>query len=139
MAVIEFPSDAREALPDFFEAEKRARDPAEAPTISYEPASMRHTPCCRAGVHVRPERHRRVPYHEQWLSAGAALGNMLMACHLLGFGAIMLSGERCQDAAQREALRLQANEVLAGFVIIGTITKAASAGAASRPGALWSI
>ena len=133
--VIEFPADAREALADLFEAEKRARDPAgSADDFMRAREHATHAPVVLAFI-VRPERHPLVPQHEQWLSAGAALGNMLMASHLLGFGAIMLSGERCQDAALREALGLQANEVLAGFLSIGTIAKAPPPARRSRPGA----
>ena len=44
-----------------------------------------------------------VPVPEQWLSAGAALGSILSAAHLLGFGAIILSGERCQGHRSRRS------------------------------------
>ena len=37
-------------------------------------------------------------------ATGAALGNLLLAAHTAGYGAIMLSGERCQDEAVRAAL-----------------------------------
>jgi nitroreductase len=121
--VIEFPSDTREALADLFEAEKRARDPvATGDDFARAREHATHAPVVLAFI-VRPERHPLVPRHEQWLSAGAALGNVLMAAHLLGFGAIMLSGERCQDAALREALGVRADEVLAGFLSIGVIAR----------------
>jgi len=41
---------------------------------------------------------------EQWLAAGAAPGNLLNAAHQLGFGAIVLSSERCFDPALHSAL-----------------------------------
>ena len=72
---------------------------------------------------VRTQRHQLVPQHEQWLGAGAALGNILMAAHACGFGAIMLSGERCQDEPLRKALGLAGEEVLAGFISIGAIAR----------------
>ena len=122
--VIEFPADVREALADLFEAEKKWRDPvATADDLARAREHATHAPAVLAFV-VRPERHPLVPWHEQWLSAGAALGNLLTAAHLLGLGAIMLSGERCQDAALRAALGVGADEVLAGFISIGTIAKA---------------
>ena len=65
-----------------------------------------------------------MPIPEQWLSAGAALGSILSAAHLLGFGAIVLSGERCQDEPLRAALGVNGDEILAGFISIGTIAKA---------------
>ncbi len=122
--VIEFPQSAREVLADLFEAEKRLRDPvATADDLARAREHATHAPVVLAFI-VKTERHPLVPQHEQWLSAGAALGNMLMAAHLLDLGAIMLSGERCQDAALREALGVLPIEVLAGFISIGTIAKA---------------
>ena len=75
---------------------------------------------------------------EQWLSAGAALGNILSAAHLLGRGAMMLSGSRCKDAELRAALGLGDEEFLAGFVSIGTIGKASSALVRPSPERVWS-
>jgi nitroreductase len=80
---------------------------------------------------TRPKRHPLVPMHEQWLSAGAALGQLLLAAHAMGYGAIMLSGERCRDEPLREALGIETHETLAGFVSIGAIAKTPPA--ASRP------
>ncbi|HEX6704870.1 MAG TPA: nitroreductase [Albitalea sp.] len=121
--VIEFPEASREALADLFEAEKRSRDPvATGDDLARAREHATHAPVVLAFI-VRPERHSLVPQHKQWLSAGAALGNMLMAAHLLGFGAIMLSGERCQDAALQKALGVRSDEVLAGFISIGAIAK----------------
>jgi nitroreductase len=70
------------------------------------------------------QRHPLVPISEQWLSAGAALGSILSAAHLLGVGAILLSGERCQDETLRAALGVNRDEILAGFISIGTIAGA---------------
>ena len=122
--VIEFPAHVREALADLFEAEKKSRDPvATADDLARAREHATHAPAVLAFI-VRPERHPRVPRHEQWLSAGAALGNLLTAAHLLGLGAIVLSGERCDDSVLKAALGVGADEVLAGFISIGTIAKA---------------
>jgi nitroreductase len=122
--VIEFPEGSRGALADLFETEKLARDPVTtADDLARAREHATRAPVILAFI-VKPLRHPLVPQDEQWLSAGGALGNMLMAAHLLGFGAIMLSGERCQDDALRRALGVQAEEVLAGFVSIGAIAKA---------------
>lgn len=90
------------------------------PTTCREHAT--HAPVVLAFV-TRPERNVLVPLHEQWLSAGAALGQLLLAAHTLGYGAIMLSGERCQDEPLRAALGLVSHETLAGFISIGSIAK----------------
>ena len=70
---------------------------------------------------------------EQWLAAGAALGNFLNAAHQLGFGAIVLSGERCFDPALHSALGLREGEHLAGFISLGSITSQPSPRATVAP------
>ena len=46
------------------------------------------------------------------------------AAHQLGYGAIVLSGERCFDAQLTSALGVKDEEQLVGFVSIGTVAKA---------------
>lgn len=58
---------------------------------------------------------------EQLATAGAAMQNMLIAAHLLGFGAIILSGERCQDPDIRARLGILPAEHFLGFISIGSI------------------
>jgi nitroreductase len=122
--VIEFPSETRNSLAKLFEAEKLRRDPvATAADLVRAREHATHAPTVLAFV-VRTQRHPLVPPQEQWLSAGAALGNILSAAHLLGFGAIILSGERCQDEQLRKAIGVKPEEFLAGFISLGTIAKA---------------
>jgi nitroreductase len=130
--LIEFPQDRRSALAKLFEDEKRRRDPiASDEDLGRAREHATHAPVVLAFV-TRPERNVLVPMHEQWLSAGAALGQLLLAAHTLGYGAIMLSGERCQDEPLRAALGLESHETLAGFISIGAIAKAPPP--AKRPG-----
>jgi len=121
--LIDFPSNEREALAQLFEDEKRRRDPVATPddfVRAREHAT--HAPVVWAFI-ARPQRNVLVPMHEQWLGAGAALGQLLLAAHALGYGAIVLSGERCQDQPLRQALGLEPYETLAGFISIGAIAK----------------
>jgi nitroreductase len=136
--VIEFPPDTREELAALFAAEKLRRDPvASHEDVQRAREHAIHAPAVLAFV-VRTRRHPLVPVHEQWLGAGAALGNILSAAHVLGFGAIVLSGERCQDEALRTALGVAAEEVLAGFISIGTIAKAPPPAARPPRELVWS-
>ena len=129
--VIEFPDETRRDLADLFAAEKIRRDPlVSEQDLQRAREHATHAPAVLAFI-VRPQKHPLVPTVEQWLSAGAALGAILSASHLLGFGAIMLSGERCHDGQLRAALGVQQDETLAGFISIGTIAKAPPA--ATRP------
>lgn len=62
-----------------------------------------------------------VPEAEQLASAGAALQSILLVAHGLGYGAIMLSGSRCAAENVRAALRVEAGEIILGFISIGSI------------------
>jgi nitroreductase len=122
--VVRFADGDRTELGRLFEDEKRRRDPlASAEDLARAREHATHAPVVLAFV-VRPRNQAVVPLHEQWLAAGAALGHLLLAAHSLGYGAIMLSGDRCQDEPLRRALGIEVHETLAGFVSVGTISKA---------------
>ena len=123
--VLVFGADSRARLADLFEQEKLRRDPlASHEDIRRAREHATRSPVLLAFI-VSPQLRMRVPEREQWLTAGAALGNFMNAAHQLGFGAIMLSGERCFDALLCEELGLDSTESLAGFISLGSI-KAAS-------------
>lgn len=60
-----------------------------------------------------------VPPHEQWLSVGAGVMNLLNALHLLGYGAKVLGGSLARADIVREAF-CHAGEEIACWVITGT-------------------
>ena len=62
----------------------------------------------------------KVPAQEQLLSTGAAVQNMLNACHALGFGAIWRTGDLAYHKLVHAGLGLAANESVVGFVYVGT-------------------
>jgi nitroreductase len=137
--VIEFSAESRQALAQLFEMEKRKREPfASADQLARAREHATHAPALLAFV-VKPERNALVPRHEQWMSAGASLGNILVAAHLFGFGAITLSGDRCTDDALRRALDVRPHEVLAGFISIGTIAKSPPIARVVSRELVWSI
>lgn len=71
---------------------------------------------------ARPQRlHGTVTEAEQLAAAGAAMENVLLAAHFLGFGAIILSGQRCQDGDIRAALGIAPDEDFLGFISVGSI------------------
>lgn len=122
--VLVFAQEHRARLADLFEQEKLRRDPL-APRGDIERAREHATrsPALLAFV-VSPRGRAKVPVREQWLAAGAALGNFMNAAHQLGFGGIVLSGERCFDAALGTELGLGATEFLAGFISLGRVAEA---------------
>lgn len=122
--VIEFRPQNRESLAWCFEQEKLRRDPLASVTDLKRAREHATRPPLLLGFVVSPRERSKVPAREQWLSAGAALGNLLSAAHQLGYGAIVLSGERCFDETLARQVGAQPGEYLAGFISIGTIAQA---------------
>lgn len=119
--IIEFGRDCRAALADVFEREKRRRDPLASTADLRKAREHALQPPCLLGFVVCTRPRKRVPEREQLLAAGAALGNLVNAAQALGFGAIVLSGDRCFDPQVAAELRLLDGEFLAGFVSIGSV------------------
>ena len=136
--VIHFAPASRAALAELFVAEKLRRDPLASAhdlerTRSHAteaPALLAFVVCIRTGV--------TVPAHEQWLAAGAALGAMLDAIHALGFGGIVLSGDRCGDPVLARKLGVLEAERLAGFISAGRVVKAPPEAPIKDPARVWS-
>lgn len=122
--VIEFRPQNREALAWCFEQEKLRRDPLASPTDLRRAREHATRPPLLLGFVVSPRERSKIPAREQWLGAGAALGNLLAAAHQLGYGAIVLSGERCFDETLVRQVGVQPGEYLAGFISMGTIREA---------------
>jgi nitroreductase len=68
--------------------------------------------------------HFKVPEWEQILSAGAATMNLMLAFHALGYSAQWLTGWCTYDTEALAILGVGAGERVAGFVAVGTPTKA---------------
>ena len=130
--LIEFRLEARQALADLFEDEKRDRDSSASPEDVGRAREHATNPPLLLAFVVSPKQGV-VPAIEQWLSAGAALGNLLNAAHMQGFGAIVLSGDRVYSRRVCSALGIGPAEHLAGFVSLGRIGKAPSAALAPEP------
>ncbi len=135
--LIEFGADVRQALADLFEAEKLERDPLASPEDCARAREHATKPPQLLAFVVSPKQGV-VPAAEQWLGAGAALGNLLNAAHMQGYGAIILSGDRVFSRLVRSALDVGSSEHLAGFVALGTIGRAPPAAPAAEPHRLLS-
>lgn len=131
-------ADARAALGALFAAAARAqgRDAegqAQAQARAFAgPGLLAVVACIRDDV---PE----VPPHEQWISVGAAVMNLLTALHLQGHAAKVLGGSLGREAPVRQAF-CQAGEQIACWVVAGSVANAvandgarAAAGGASPP------
>src|SRR5690606_14693091 len=67
----------------------------------------------------------KVPVHEQYISLGAAVGNVLLAAHALGYGAMLTSGRKIESPILQKAFCRSPRQRLVGFLSIGTPTRAA--------------
>jgi nitroreductase len=70
------------------------------------------------GTRLNPQ--HKVPEIEQTLSVGAAAMNMLNALHMLGYGAMWVTGANAYDAKVAAALGFQPPDRLLGFIMTGT-------------------
>ncbi len=135
--VLEFPESQRGALADLFEQEKLRRDPLACASDRERAREHALRPPLLLAFIVSLHPRSGVPEREQWLAAGAALGNLLNAAHLLGFGAIVLSGDRCFDADLQRQLGLCATEELVGFISVGTVLREPPQRSARDPHTVW--
>ncbi|WP_038999839.1 nitroreductase family protein [Falsihalocynthiibacter arcticus] len=63
------------------------------------------------------------PPHEQWVSVGAAVQNILLTATSFGFGSMIVSGDKVKTSALQKGLGLSAIEQFLGFVAVGTVSK----------------
>jgi nitroreductase len=112
--------DAREALADVFEAAERELDPGiVGERLERAREKALHAPTLLAVI-SRVQENDEVSEIEQRASAGAALGYVVLAADLLGYGAMAVSGRKVATQAMRRAFDLADNEELLCFVGIGT-------------------
>jgi nitroreductase len=135
--VIEVAQGERAALAQLFEEEKLRREPAATSLDRARAREHATNPPVLLVFVVSPKATSSARLSEQWLEAGAALGNLLNAAHLLGYGACILSGERCADEALQRALGLQPLESLAGFVSVGHMGEAPPPAKNVSPSDVW--
>jgi nitroreductase len=62
----------------------------------------------------------KIPAIEQTLAAGAAGGNIMLACVALGYNAMWKTGGAAYDEAVKRALGLEPTDAIVGFLYIGT-------------------
>ena len=100
------------------------REPTIEPTKlnSERDKSMRAPLIIAAAAAVRA--HPKVPDIEQIVAVGAAVQNMILAAHALGFGAFWRTGPAAYDFEVKEALGFSASDALVGFIYLGSIGKA---------------
>lgn len=66
-----------------------------------------------------PKPHPKVPEHEQDMSCAVAVGNMLLAAHAMGLGAVWRTGDLARDRIVCEGLGLTPEEKIIAYLYIG--------------------
>lgn len=69
---------------------------------------------------LRRQDAAQVPLHEQYLSMGASVQNLLLALMAQGWAAIWRTGALAEDCAVAQALGLREQEMIAGVIYVGT-------------------
>ena len=123
--------EARIAFGECLAGAAAKRDPEGAAALGERArAWVRRTPLLIAvGAIVKDG---KIPELEQMLSAAAAAMNMLNAAHLLGYGAMWVTGANTYDPNVNALLGFEAPSRLVGFLTVGTPAPAPMP-SASRP------
>jgi len=113
--------EARQAFGQLLAISLRRREPeASEAKLEAERNKALRAPLIIA-VAAEVQEHPRIPQIEQILAVGAAVENMLLAAHALGFGANWKTGPAAYDPTFKEALGLASTAQLVGFVYLGKI------------------
>ncbi len=112
------------------------RDPSAAPAVlEKDRQRFRFAPLILVVV-AKIQSGHKVPEQEQLLSGGAVCMALLQAAEALGFGAQWLTGWAAYDAAVTQALGLQSNELVLGFIHLGTASERGPERERPDPGSL---
>lgn len=116
----------RDRLADLFEACTRDRDPgASADDLARSREKARRAPVLLLAVLRGEPADDEVPLTERAVTLGAALMNLLLAAHGLGYGAMLTSGRAVRSPRFARAFALAPGEQAVCFVSIGRARAAA--------------
>jgi nitroreductase len=122
---IAVPAAQRHRLAEAFGAALAERDPAATPEQLAQAREKAHrAPLLLLAVACLGPREPDVPALERMVSMGAALQNMLLGAHALGYGAGLTSGQAMASVQLRRLCGLAEGEVVVCCVNIGTSTRA---------------
>jgi nitroreductase len=118
---IRIEGEARAALGEQLAARSRERDPqASDAAVEKDRQRFQHAPVIVTVVADQGE-DPKIPASERLLSAGCVCFALLQAAQALGFGATWLTGWAAYDPQIRRVLGVGDDEVVAGFIHIGSM------------------
>jgi nitroreductase len=121
MRLVHIPDSKREALAEAFAGAALEADPqSDAARVEDARERARNGACLLAVIATISDDDPRVPPHEQWISVGSAIQNVLLAAESFGCRTKIVSGTRVTSKAMRSAFALKGSEHLVGFIAIGS-------------------
>jgi nitroreductase len=111
--------ESRAILGSAMSAALRSRMPeADAETLDREASKAWRSPVLIVVV-AEPKAHPKVPEVEQLVAVGAAIQNLWLAAHSMGYGAAWKTGSHAYDSGVKNALGLRPEDHVIGFVHVG--------------------
>jgi nitroreductase len=121
---IHVPLDQRHRLAEVFALALLDRDPgATAAQIEAAREKAHRAPLLLIAIACLGPREPDIPALERMVSMGAAIQNLLLGAHAMGYGAGLTSGQAMGSPRLRDLCRLGEGEVPVCCVNIGTVTK----------------
>lgn len=118
-----FEGDARDKAGAIIEAAYKKQNPdASEEQLARERNRLTRVPLVVAIIHRA--RMSKNPQMEQFLTCGAVGQNFLLACNALGYGAQWLTEWYAYDEDVRKGLGLDEQDVVAGFMVVGSVDEA---------------
>jgi nitroreductase len=127
MAPVRFvliPGDERESMAAVFESVAKGEGKLASDYLEDVRSKAMNGAMLVAIIAKISELDNAVPPHEQWISVGASLQNVLLALESFGYRGKIVSGRRVRSNTMRQAFRLKPEEHLVGFVVMGTFSGA---------------
>ena len=123
------PVAQRHRLGEVFANALRDRDPRATPEqVGAAREKARRAPLLMLAVARLGRREPDIPALERMLSMGAAIQNLLLGAHAMGFGAGLTSGQAMASPRLRQLCGLAEGEVPVCCVNIGTVSKGKAPG-----------
>ncbi len=114
------PKDKRERFGELMaECLRRGQPDAPADMLQRERDKAMRAPVIVVAA-ATVQRGHKIPEVEQLVSAAAAAENIMLAANAEGFGAMWKTGAPAYDAAVKQALGLDPDNDIVGFLYIGT-------------------
>ncbi|WP_027135233.1 nitroreductase family protein [Geminicoccus roseus] len=131
--------EARAELGDLFVRAARQADPqvAEADLDKQRRNPQRAAVVIVVVTQVRAD-HPKIPAVEQLSAGAAAMQNMLLAAHAAGFASKWVTGKNAYDPMVRDGLGLAGDDVITGFLYVGSYVEEHPASAKKDPAAITS-